>query len=129
MAAMPRAPGRTESRQTSFRAMTGPAAVVPHAEHKLGLGRLLARHKFAWTVTMVSAVSFAAEAKANPSRFYRRPSEVVRDRRLKRDEKLAILEAWELEARELAVAAEENMGGGETTPVPEGPPWRDRLRR
>jgi len=62
---------------------------------------------------MVSAVSFAAEAKANPSRYYRRPSEVVRDRRLKRDEKLAILEAWELEARELAVAAEENMSGGE----------------
>jgi hypothetical protein len=62
---------------------------------------------------MVSAVSFAAEAKANPTRYYRRPSDVVRDRRLKRDEKLAILEAWELEARELAVAAEENMGGGE----------------
>ena len=32
---------------------------------------------------MVSAVSFAAEAKANPTRYYRRPSEVVRDRRLK----------------------------------------------
>ena len=53
---------------------------------------------------MVSAVSFAAEAKANPTRYYRRPIEVVRDRRLNRDEKLAILEAWELEARELAVA-------------------------
>ena len=62
---------------------------------------------------MVSAVSFAAEAKANPTRYYRRPSDVVRDRRLKREEKLAILEAWELEARELAVAAEENMSGGE----------------
>ena len=62
---------------------------------------------------MISAVSFAAEAKANPTRYYRWPSEVVRDRRLDRKEKLAILEAWELEARELAVATEENMSGGE----------------
>ncbi len=62
---------------------------------------------------MISAVGFAAEAKANPTRYYRRPLEVLRDRRLNRQEKLAILEAWELEARELAVAAEESMGGGE----------------
>ena len=58
-------------------------------------------------------ISFAAEAKTNPTRYYRWPSEVVRDRRLNREEKLAILEAWELEARELAVATEENMSGGE----------------
>lgn len=62
---------------------------------------------------MVSALSFAAEAKNNPTRYYRRPGEVVRDRRLTRPEKLAILEAWELEARELSVASEENMSGGE----------------
>ena len=62
---------------------------------------------------MINAVSFAAEAKANPTRYYRRPGEVVRDRRLNREEKLAILEAWEMEARELSVAAEENMSGGE----------------
>ena len=62
---------------------------------------------------MINAVSFAAEAKANPTRDHRRPGEVVRDRRLNKDEKLAILEAWELEARELSVASEENMSGGE----------------
>lgn len=62
---------------------------------------------------MVNALGFAAEAKNNPSRYYRRPGDVVRDRRLNRDEKLAILEAWELEARELSVASEESMGGGE----------------
>lgn len=60
---------------------------------------------------MVSAISFAAEARINPTRYYRRPGEVVRDRRLNRNEKLAILEAWELEARELSVAAEESMAG------------------
>jgi len=62
---------------------------------------------------MMGGAKFAAEAKANPTRYYRRPGEVVRDRRLSRQQKLAILEAWELEARELAVASEENMGGGE----------------
>jgi hypothetical protein len=68
---------------------------------------------------MISAVGFANEAKANPTRYYRRPVEVLRDRRLNRREKLAILEAWELEARELAVAAEENMGGGEPSMLQE----------
>jgi hypothetical protein len=62
---------------------------------------------------MISAAGLAAEARVNPTRFYRRPDEVVRDRRLGREEKLAVLEAWELEARELSVASEENMGGGE----------------
>jgi hypothetical protein len=62
---------------------------------------------------MTSNVSFAAQARLNPSRYYSRPGQVVRDRRLSRQDKLAVLEAWELEARELAVADEENMSGGE----------------
>lgn len=64
---------------------------------------------------MISAISFAAQAVENPTRFYRRPDQVVRDRRLGRKEKLAVLEAWEMEARALAVASEENMNGGETS--------------
>ncbi len=62
---------------------------------------------------MISPSSFASEAVGNPTRFYDRPRQVVRDRRLSRNEKLAILETWELEARSLAVATEENMSGGE----------------
>jgi hypothetical protein len=62
---------------------------------------------------VASPVSFAAEAAGNPTRYYERPREVVADGRLSRDEKLAVLEAWELEARNLAVASEENMSGGE----------------
>jgi hypothetical protein len=62
---------------------------------------------------MASAFGFASAARANPTRYYRRPAEVVRDRRLNQTEKLAILEAWELEARELSVASEESMAGGE----------------
>jgi hypothetical protein len=62
---------------------------------------------------MPSAGNFATQATQNPTRFYKRPGEVVHDRRLSHAEKLAILEAWELEARDLAVATEENMSGGE----------------
>src|SRR5262245_12964600 len=93
---------------------------------------------------------FAAEARANPTRFYRAPREVLQDRRLTNEEKLAILEAWEAEARELAVAADESMGGGEPSLLqdvidarlelaeetdhqdPSGPPTRqsaDRIQR
>jgi len=53
---------------------------------------------------MVSSLSFAAEAVNNPTRYYQRPRQVIQDRRLNRDEKLAILDAWELEARSLSVA-------------------------
>ena len=62
---------------------------------------------------MISRVGFAAQAAQNPTRYYRRPGDVVNDRRLSHAEKLAVLEAWELEARALAVASEENMSGGE----------------
>ncbi len=68
---------------------------------------------------MVNPAGFAAEAKANPTRYYRRPVEVLRDRRLSQREKLAILEAWELEARELDVATEESMAGGEQSMLQE----------
>jgi hypothetical protein len=51
---------------------------------------------------------FASEATANPTRFYRAPREVLQDRRLTREEKLAILEAWEHEER--ADAADDDSG-------------------
>jgi hypothetical protein len=63
---------------------------------------------------MINQVGFAAQAAQNPTRYYRRPGDVVNDRRLSREEKLTVLEAWELEARALAVASEENMSGGES---------------
>ena len=55
----------------------------------------------------------ATSAVQNPTQFYGRPGDVIADTRLSRSEKLAILEAWELDARALAVASEENMSGGE----------------
>ncbi len=52
---------------------------------------------------------FAAEATANPTRFYRAPREVLQDRRLTREEKLAILEAWEREERAEADVSEDTV--------------------
>ena len=40
------------------------------------------------------------DIKANPSRFYRLPGDVVRDRRFEDSERLEILRAWAQEAQE-----------------------------
>lgn len=56
---------------------------------------------------------FIESAKLDPARFYRDPTDVVRDRRLTDEERLEILSAWERDARALSVAADENMTGGE----------------
>ncbi|HWA90956.1 MAG TPA: hypothetical protein VG889_13025 [Rhizomicrobium sp.] len=53
------------------------------------------------------------DIKSDPARFYPAPSDVVRDRRFSDAERLEILEAWEREARALAVADEEGVTGGE----------------
>jgi hypothetical protein len=43
---------------------------------------------------------FIQDAKLCPSRYYRNPSDVVRDRRLTNADRLEILAAWERNARE-----------------------------
>ena len=43
---------------------------------------------------------FVQDAKSNPGRYYRNPFDVIRDRRLTNGDRLAILEAWEREARQ-----------------------------
>jgi hypothetical protein len=61
---------------------------------------------------MSNPVDFPAQARLNPTRYFESPAHVVRDVRLNREQKLAILSAWEREARALAVASEENMHDG-----------------
>jgi len=43
---------------------------------------------------------FVQDAKLDPSRYYRNPSDVVRDRRLTNQDRLEVLACWEREARE-----------------------------
>jgi hypothetical protein len=43
---------------------------------------------------------FVQDAKLDPARYYRNPSDVIRDRRLTDKDRLEILAAWEREARE-----------------------------
>jgi hypothetical protein len=49
---------------------------------------------------------FVQDAKLDPTRYYRNPSDVVRDRRLTNQDRLDILAAWEREARERQQNAE-----------------------
>jgi hypothetical protein len=53
------------------------------------------------------------EIKLNPARYYRAPTDVIRDRRFSDPERLEILGAWERDARALSVADDESMTGGE----------------
>lgn len=57
--------------------------------------------------------------RSNPAAVYGSPAQVEADTTLSRAEKLAILESWEEDARELQVAESENMGGGEPSRLDE----------
>lgn len=48
-----------------------------------------------------------------PDKFFAAPREVVSDDRFTTVEKRRILDSWALDAQLLAVAEEENMGGGD----------------
>ena len=49
----------------------------------------------------------------DPKLVYGTPEKLLEREDLTRKQKLAILETWELDARNLQVAEEENMAGGE----------------
>jgi len=52
------------------------------------------------------------QAKLDPSRVFESPAAVGRSTALTPAQKIEILRQWEYDARELQVAAEENMGEG-----------------
>jgi len=65
----------------------------------------------------------------DPASVFRSPDQVEHDPTLGRDDKLAILRSWEEDARELAVAEEENMAGGEPSRLDEVVAARGRVER
>ena len=50
---------------------------------------------------------------ADPTAHFDRPADVVEAPSLSREQKIEILHRWEADSRELMVAADEGMGGGE----------------
>jgi len=54
-------------------------------------------------------------ALTNPSKFFEKPQDVLVHPGLSRDTKLEILRQWEVDARLLQVAEEENMTDGESS--------------
>ena len=59
------------------------------------------------------AFDFAAALK-DPKGTFKSPHLVLADARLSRSQKIELLKHWEQDARSLAVAEEEGMGGGES---------------
>ena len=64
------------------------------------------------------AMAEGKKATDDPSRAFSSPREVV-ESELPREEKIQILQSWELDARRLLESAEENMTGGEKDRLPE----------
>jgi hypothetical protein len=54
-----------------------------------------------------------ADAKVNPSKYFQQPQDVLVHPGLTREAKIDILRAWEVDARLLQTAEEENMTAGE----------------
>jgi hypothetical protein len=63
---------------------------------------------------MAHAIDVKA-AKTNPSKFFKTPAEVATYPGISREDKIEILRQWETDARLMAVADEESMGGGENS--------------
>jgi hypothetical protein len=57
------------------------------------------------------------QALISPSSVFDAPQEVVESKALAKAMKIEILRRWELDARALQRATEENMAGGELSPI------------
>ena len=57
-------------------------------------------------------------ALADPASVFEQPKDVLAYPGLSREQRLVLLEQWERDARNLAVAEEEGMTGGEAPPMP-----------
>jgi CBS domain-containing protein len=62
---------------------------------------------------MIKDTARLRAALLDPAAVFGSPEEVEHDARLNQEDKLAILKSWEEDARELVVAEDENMTGGE----------------
>jgi hypothetical protein len=69
---------------------------------------------------------FVQDAKNDPSRYYRNPSDVIRDRRLTNEDRLEILAAWEREARRRLDSA---TSAGDSDQLEQVRRYREELER
>ena len=60
----------------------------------------------------VKRARFVQDAKLDPGRYYRNPSDIIRDRRLSNKERLEIVIAWERDTRE-SIASPDAANGAE----------------
>jgi hypothetical protein len=68
------------------------------------------------------------EMLKDPKQHFTKPDDVLSAQSLNNQQKLGILKAWQMDATELQVATEENMGGGEPDQLDEVMAALGRLR-
>jgi hypothetical protein len=69
---------------------------------------------------------FVQDAKNDPSRYYRNPSDVIRDRRLTNEDRLEILAAWERDARQ---RLDSEVSGSDPEQLEQVRRYREELER
>lgn len=62
---------------------------------------------------MIEQTQDYERALIDPMQVYSRPAEVLQDSRLNDEQKLTVLRQWEIDSREMQVAEDEGMTGGE----------------
>ncbi len=77
------------------------------------VGRAVRQAVFPTQVTGSLSTADVRHVKRDPWKVFRSPKEVVSHQALTSEDKKQILETWEEDAKHLAVAEAEGMGGGE----------------
>lgn len=65
------------------------------------------------TAMTIKRARFVQDAKLDPGRYYRHPSDIIRDRRLNNEERLEIVIAWERDTRERLESEDSANGAAE----------------
>ena len=108
-----------EAAEEARDALQGPEAVAlkraeavgqSHSKGEDGVGTAMRGAPNAGTVDFEAAL-------VNPADHFGHPGDVVANRFLSQAQKARILKQWDLDARQLSVAEEENMAGGEESMV------------
>ena len=64
-------------------------------------------------------MSLLEQALSDPASLFKHPLDVLKANNLSKEDKIRVLKQWEYDAREMAVAEEENMMGENDNPLPE----------
>lgn len=86
---------------------------INHTHYSLPMTLYIKTKGFLRRVLFPKHHAFVRKALLDPSSVFKTPNDILKSTELNHEEKMRILRRWEYDARELAVAEEENMQGSD----------------